>query len=118
MAWSSPPVMVRVAVPSSSSTLAGTTESVTTGVSSSSRYRFRALASVVPGSPATDPRTHKTFVGLNTESSTAVTVTVPVLHLEFAGIVSVRFSLSVMSSLDAPLPTSTRTVTVTSYSVA
>ena len=54
-------------------------------------YRFRALASVVPGSPVCDPCTHKTFVGLSTESSTAVSVTVPVLHFESAGIVSFRF---------------------------
>ena len=107
-------VAVTVLSPAFSEIEGGDSTSVTPVVSSSSMYKFRALASVTPGRPVTEPRTQSGFrSGPSTGLSTAVTVTVPVLHLEPASIVSVRFSLSLKSSADDKSPVSTRTVTVT-----
>ena len=114
------PLMVAVTVltPPFSEIESGVSFSVTPRASSSSMYNDRPLAFITPGRPVTVPLTHTTFVGLCTSSLAADTVTVPVLHFEPAGIVSVRFSLSVKSSGDDRSPVSTRAVTVTSYSVA
>ena len=112
--WSSAaPVRVAVTVltPPFSEMEVGDSFSVTDNSSSSSMYSVRALASVTPGRPVTKSFTHTGLSGSSTRLSTAVTVTVPVLHFEPAAIASVRFSLSVKSSVDERSPVSTRTVT-------
>ena len=108
---------VTVLTPPFSEIEVGDSFSITVNSSSSSMYSVRALASVTPGRPVTEPFTHTGLSGSSTRLSTAVTVTVPVLHFEPAAIVSVRFSLSLKSSDDAVSPVSTRTVTVTSWSI-
>ena len=104
--------MAARSAPAASVTVTADCDSVSPAASSSATVSVTLAGPVTPPALAADPATAKVLSGASTELSTAVMVTVPVLVLLPAAMVSVALAERVTSPAEAPWLGTTDTVTV------